>query len=128
MICKIAKNNNQETETTPNPIQKFFHNILGRVRFSRRLIFLSIFSNNCTICIGSSLFKRKTPISKFMVQIGGVFNKMLKEYAEMYYLNESPVILSGEKLKKELGDIRQISYEVGIMNTLDQMKPFHELS
>ena len=72
--------------------------------------------------------KRMTPISKFMVQIGGVFNKMLKEYAEMYYLNESPVILSGEKLKKELGDIRQISYEVGIMNTLDQMKPFHELS
>ena len=72
--------------------------------------------------------KRMTTISKFMVQIGGFFNKMLKEYAEMYYLNESPVILSGEKLKMELGDIRQTSYEVGIMNTLDQMKPFREFS
>ena len=63
-----------------------------------------------------------------MVQIGGVFNKMLKEYAEMYYLNESPVILSGEKLKKELSDIQQTSYEIGIFNTLDQMKPFREFS
>jgi nucleoside-diphosphate-sugar epimerase len=72
--------------------------------------------------------KRMTTISKFMVQIGGVFNKMLKEYTEMYYLNESPVILSGEKLKMELGDTRQTSYEIGIFNTLDQMKPFREFS
>jgi len=50
---------------------------------------------------------------------------MLKEYAEMYYLNESPVILSGEKLKKELGDIRQTPYEIGILSTRDALELTH---
>jgi len=69
--------------------------------------------------------KKMTTISKFMVQIGGVFNKMLKEYAEMYYLNDSPVILSGEKLNKELGDIRQTPYEIGILSTRDALEITH---
>ncbi len=66
--------------------------------------------------------KRMTTISKMMIRLGGLFNKMLKEYAELYYLNENPVILSGEKLQHELGVIPRTPYEVGILTTIDSME------
>jgi nucleoside-diphosphate-sugar epimerase len=61
-------------------------------------------------------------ITKFVIQLVGLFNKGMKEYAEMFYLNEEPVILSGAKLKKELVSIPQTSYEIGISKTLQVMK------
>lgn len=66
--------------------------------------------------------KRMTTISKVMIRLGGLFNKMLKEYVELYYLNEYPVILSGEKLQNELGVIPRTPYEMGILTTIDSME------
>lgn len=66
--------------------------------------------------------KGMTTITKFMVQLAGLFDKQMREYVEMYYLNEEPVILSGEKLEQELGKIPRTPYEIGIPSTLEAMK------
>ena len=66
-----------------------------------------------------------TTIKKWMVQLAGLWNPKNKEYAEMYYLNEEPIILSGDKLKKELGTIPQTPYAIGIPKTLAAMKGSH---
>jgi len=60
--------------------------------------------------------KGMTTITKRMIQLAGLFDKEMREYAEMYYLNEQPVILSGEKLKKNSAKSRKrlmrlVSYE-----------------
>ncbi len=67
-------------------------------------------------------FKSMTTITKFMVQMAGLFDKGMREYVKMFCLNEHPVILSGEKLKRELGYIPQTSNRDGILHTLDTMK------
>jgi nucleoside-diphosphate-sugar epimerase len=66
----------------------------------------------------SGYSKGMTTITKFMVRVVGLFSKDMKEYVEMFYLNEEPVVLSGEKLQKELGVIPQTPYEIGILKTL----------
>lgn len=70
--------------------------------------------------------KGMTTITKFMVRLAGLFNKEMREYVEMFYLNEEPLVLSGEKLKKELGEIPQTPYEIGIRRTLEAMKAFSQ--
>lgn len=69
--------------------------------------------------------KGMTTITKWMVQLAGLWNPEMKEYVEMFYLNEQPIILSGDKLKKELGTIPQTPYEIGIPKTLAAMKESH---
>ncbi len=66
--------------------------------------------------------KGLTIITKFMVRMGGLFNPTMREVVEMFYLNETPVILSGEKLARELGTIPLTPYEVGIVTTFNVMK------
>ncbi len=66
--------------------------------------------------------KGMTTITKFMVQMGGLFNPTMREAVEMFYLNERPVILSGDKLERELGVIPCTSYEEGIETTLAAMR------
>lgn len=66
--------------------------------------------------------KRVSIVTKPMIWMLGWFNKMMRELAEMMYLTEEPVVLSGEKLEKELGEIPMTPYRVGIMQTLEFMK------
>jgi dTDP-D-glucose 4,6-dehydratase len=70
----------------------------------------------------SGYSKGMTIVNKVMVRMAGLFNKHLKEYVEMFYLNDHPVVLSGEKLEKELGAIPQTPYEIGITKTLEALQ------
>lgn len=66
--------------------------------------------------------KKVTTITKNMIRFLGLFNPFMKEYVEMYYLNEEPVLLSGEKYEKYIGPIPKTSYKEGITETLLSLK------
>ena len=57
-------------------------------------------------------------ISKAMIRFIGIFSPFMKEMVEMMYLNEEPVILSGEKYEKEIGVLPRTSYKEGLQETL----------
>jgi nucleoside-diphosphate-sugar epimerase len=65
--------------------------------------------------------KGMTTIRKPLVRMAGLFDSNLREYVEMFYLNEQPVVLCGDKLNQELGYIPRTSYRDGIFHTLDLM-------
>lgn len=69
--------------------------------------------------------KKVSTVTKRMIQFLGIFNKMMREVVEMYYLNEDPVVLSGEKYEKEIGTIPKTSYREGIWRTIQFMKKEH---
>lgn len=46
--------------------------------------------------------KKVSTVTKSMVRFSGFFDKMMREYVEMYYLNEDPLVLDGSNMKKEL--------------------------
>lgn len=56
--------------------------------------------------------------SKFVLRAAGLFNPLLRELVEMFYLNETPVILDDSKLRTYLGDIQKTDYTDGIYKTL----------
>ncbi|QED46729.1 NAD-dependent epimerase/dehydratase family protein [Cytobacillus dafuensis] len=58
------------------------------------------------------------PVHKWMIQAMGLFNPFMKEYVEMMYLNETPVILDGSKYEKIIGPVPKTPYEEGIRETL----------
>lgn len=60
-------------------------------------------------------------IHKWMIQGLGIFNPFMKEYVEMMYLNETPVVLDGTKYKERIGAIPMTPYEIGIKETLTSM-------
>jgi hypothetical protein len=51
---------------------------------------------------------------------------MMKEFVEMMYLTEQPVVLSGEKLERQIGKIPMTPYQTGIAQTLKFMKKEYE--
>ena len=57
-------------------------------------------------------------VTKNMMRFSGLFNKQMSEFAEMQYLNEEPVILSGEKYKKLIGSVPRTPYHEGLKETL----------
>jgi nucleoside-diphosphate-sugar epimerase len=61
-------------------------------------------------------------ISKGTIRFMGLFTPMMREVVEMFYLNEEPVILSGEKYEKHIGPLPKTSYEEGLKKTLEYMK------
>jgi nucleoside-diphosphate-sugar epimerase len=65
---------------------------------------------------------RVKPIYKWMIQFVGLFNSFMREYAEMMYLNEKPVVLDGSKYERLIGPVPRTPYEIGIRETLKQMK------
>jgi nucleoside-diphosphate-sugar epimerase len=65
---------------------------------------------------------RVKPIYKWMIQLVGLFDPFMREYAEMMYLNEKPVILDGSKYERLIGSVPRTPYEIGIKETLKQMK------
>ncbi len=70
--------------------------------------------------------KKFRTISKRMIKGMGIFSPFMKEMVEMMYLTEHPVILSGEKYRKEIGSIPKTSYQEGIIKTLEWMKSKNE--
>jgi nucleoside-diphosphate-sugar epimerase len=65
-------------------------------------------------------------VTKPMIWLLGLFDKMMKEFVEMMYLTEQPVVLSGEKLERQIGKIPMTPYRTGIAQTLKFMKKEYE--
>ena len=60
-------------------------------------------------------------IPKFVVQAFGLFNPMMREIAEMYYLFESGFVLDDSALRSEIGDWPKTPLEQGIRQTVAWM-------
>jgi nucleoside-diphosphate-sugar epimerase len=61
-------------------------------------------------------------ISGSMMRFIGIFSPFMKEMAEMMYLTESPVILSGEKYENTINRLPRTPYKEGIHETISWMK------
>jgi len=66
--------------------------------------------------------KRVITVKRRMIQFIGLFDKQMKEFVEMLYLTEEPVILSGEKYEKCIGDLPKTSYYDGLKETIMYMQ------
>ncbi|EJQ45584.1 Uncharacterized protein BWINRASL_05260 [Bacillus mycoides] len=66
--------------------------------------------------------KRVMTVNKGMVQLIGLFDKQMKEFVEMLYLTEQPVVLSGEKYEKYIGVVPRTSYYEGLKRTIVHIK------
>lgn len=66
--------------------------------------------------------KRVFTVTRKMMQFLGLFQPEMREAAEMYYLNETPVTLSGEKYEKRIGPLPRTSYREGLKQTLRVLK------
>ena len=58
-----------------------------------------------------------TVVKKWMVQMLGLFNKIIKENVEMLYQNDSDYLFDSTKFEKAF-NYKPISYEEGIINTV----------
>ncbi|MGE6489199.1 SDR family NAD(P)-dependent oxidoreductase [Paenisporosarcina sp. NPDC076898] len=66
--------------------------------------------------------KSVSTISKNMIRFLGMFNRQMREVVEMFYLNEEPVVLNGEKVEKLIGKVSNTSYEEGLKQTIVYMR------
>jgi nucleoside-diphosphate-sugar epimerase len=66
--------------------------------------------------------KGVSTVTKNMIRLLGLFNRQMKEVVEMFYLNEEPVILNGEKYEKWIGPVPRTPYSEGLKQTIEQMK------
>ncbi|ANC22392.1 NADH-ubiquinone oxidoreductase subunit 6 [Bacillus cereus] len=48
-----------------------------------------------------------------MIQFIGLFDKQMKKFVEMLYLTEKPVVLSGEKYEKCIGELPKLLIMMG---------------
>jgi nucleoside-diphosphate-sugar epimerase len=61
-------------------------------------------------------------VSKNMIRLLGLFNRNMREVVEMFYLNEEPVVLNGEKYEAAIGPLPRTSYKEGLRQTISFMK------
>ena len=66
--------------------------------------------------------KKVSTVSKNMIRFIGIFDSFMREYVEMYYLNEEPVVLNGDKYERAIGPVPKTPYEEGIKQTLLSIK------
>ncbi|WP_422674202.1 SDR family NAD(P)-dependent oxidoreductase [Caldifermentibacillus hisashii] len=66
--------------------------------------------------------KKVFTVTKSMIQMLGLFNPMMREVVELFYLNEDPVMLSGEKFERRIGPLPRTSYYDGLKQTIDYMR------
>ena len=60
-------------------------------------------------------------VKKWMTQMLGLFNKVIKESVEMLYQNDSDYLFDSSKFEKAL-NYKSISYEEGIINTAKSIR------
>jgi nucleoside-diphosphate-sugar epimerase len=60
-------------------------------------------------------------VKKWMIQMLGLFNKVIRESVEMLYQNDSDYLFDSTKFEKAF-NFKPISYEEGIINTAKSMK------
>ncbi|KEK25598.1 SDR family NAD(P)-dependent oxidoreductase [Bacillus gaemokensis] len=61
-------------------------------------------------------------VKKGMIRLIGLFDKQMKEFVEMLYLTEEPVVLSGDKYEKYIGKVPRTSYYNGLQETIAHMR------
>jgi nucleoside-diphosphate-sugar epimerase len=61
------------------------------------------------------------PIHRWMINGLGIFNPFMREFSEMMYLNETPVILDGEKYESRIGALPRTAYKTGIYHNLAEI-------
>lgn len=66
--------------------------------------------------------KKVSTVTKNMIKFIGFFNSNMREAVEMFYLNEEPIVLSGEQYEKQIGSIPRTSYKEGLAQTIQYMK------
>ncbi|HDX9693138.1 SDR family NAD(P)-dependent oxidoreductase [Bacillus thuringiensis] len=66
--------------------------------------------------------KRVITVKRGMIQFIGLFDKQMKEFMEMLYLTEKPIVLSGEKYERCIGDIPKTSYYNGLKEMIISMQ------
>lgn len=66
--------------------------------------------------------KRVMTVKANMIRLLGLFDKQMKEFREMLYLTEEPVVLSGEKYEKYIGKVPRTPYHDGLQKTITHMK------
>ena len=66
--------------------------------------------------------RKVSTVGKNMIRFLGLFSLNMREVVEMFYLNEEPVVLSGEKYEKNIGPLPRTPYEDGLKATIDYMK------
>ena len=57
-----------------------------------------------------------------MVRLLGLFNPLMRELVELFYLAQTPVILDDSKLERHLGGLKKTPYETGIRNTVEHLR------
>lgn len=57
-----------------------------------------------------------------MIRFLGLFNRDMREIAEMMYLTEEPVVLSGAKYEARIGPLPRTPYAEGVRHTLQEMR------
>lgn len=62
--------------------------------------------------------KRVSTITRNMIRFVGLFDKQMREFAEMQYLNEDPVVLNGNKYEKLIGPVPKTPYHEGLKETI----------
>ena len=62
--------------------------------------------------------KKVSTVTKNMLRFVGIFDKQMREFVEMQYLAEEPVILSGEKYEKHIGPVPKTAYKDGLKETI----------
>lgn len=61
-------------------------------------------------------------LSKGRIRFMDVFSSSMKEIVEIMYLTQEPLLLCGEKYKKEIGALPQTSYKEGLQETIAWME------
>ncbi|KFN04582.1 SDR family NAD(P)-dependent oxidoreductase [Bacillus clarus] len=61
-------------------------------------------------------------VKKGIIKLIGLFDKQMKEFVEMLYLTEEPVVLNGEKYESYIGAIPKTPYYEGLKETIIYMK------
>ncbi|MDM5191049.1 SDR family NAD(P)-dependent oxidoreductase [Bacillus sp. DX4.1] len=57
-------------------------------------------------------------VKKGMIRLLGLFDKQMREFVEMLYLTEEPVVLSGEKYERYIGKVPRTPYRNGLKETI----------
>lgn len=65
--------------------------------------------------------KKVSVVTKNMVRFVGLFNRQMRELTEMMYLNEQPVVLSGQKYETKVGPVPKTPYKEGLEKTIEFM-------
>jgi nucleoside-diphosphate-sugar epimerase len=60
--------------------------------------------------------------NKTLLQLFGIFNAEMRNFAEMNYLMSDPVVLNDDRLRGLIGDLPKTSYDEGVRLTLDSVQ------